>query len=46
MFENETEKQYEIAHIVSLIQKIRKCSIDKYEAGQPEVSSGSGAPEM
>ena len=46
MFENDTEKQYEIAQIVSYRQRIRKHTIDKYEAGQPQVSSGSGAPAM
>ena len=39
MFENDTEKQYEIEKIVSLRQKERKSFIDKFEAGQPQVSS-------
>ena len=46
MFENDTEKLNKIAQIVSVGQKVRRNSIDKYEAGQPQVSSGSGASAM
>ena len=41
---NNTQKQFDIAQVVKSRRKYRKQIIDKYEAGHPQVASGSMAP--
>ena len=41
LFQDNVDKQYEIAKIVKMRHKVRQDKIDKFEAGQ---AGGSGAP--
>ena len=44
IFESDIEIQFDIAKVVKRRQKARKQFIDKYEAGHPQIPSGSRAP--